>query len=186
MKRIILFLFGIAFFAMNSNAQWGVKTGYAMSKSTGRDARFMPAFYVGGFYDIKASEHFYIQPQLLFSAEGSKYRKGGTTYMTTHAYFAELPVLASYRIDLCKNSRLNFNVGPYISLGLFGKTKHGQIEENTFQSGIERVDYGIKFGVDYEVGHLVYSLMYKQGLQSFDIYGKGKSIGLSAGIGYKF
>lgn len=186
MKRITLLIFILTSIVIDANAQFGVKAGYSMSKSTEKDGSFLPGFYVGGLYDIKVSKSFYIQPQLLFSSEGTKYKQGSNTYLTEHAYFAELPVLASYRVYLNNNSSFNFNLGPYASVGLFGKTKHGSIKENTFQSGVERVDYGIKAGIDYEMNHLIYSISYKQGLQDFDIYGKGKTLNLSVGIGYKF
>lgn len=67
---------------IDANAQFGVKAGYSMSKSTGKDGSFLPGFYVGGLYDIKVSKSFYIQPQLLFSSEGTKYKFGSNTYMT--------------------------------------------------------------------------------------------------------
>lgn len=184
MKRITLLIFILTSIVIDANAQFGVKAGYSMSKSAGKDGSFLPGFYVGGLYDIKVSKSFYIQPQLLFSSEGTKYKQGNNTYMTQHAYYAELPILASYRVYLRNNSSFNFNLGPYAALGLFGKTTYGNIKENTFGPGVDRPDYGFVAGIDYEANHLVYSLSYKQGIEDF--FEKTKSHCLSVGIGYKF
>ena len=171
-------------------AQVVVEGGYNMTKLTGSMYRFLPGFYLGAGYDMKVNDCFYISPKLLFASNGTITNLGNDVKTTSHVYMLELPILASFRMNVSEVGKIHFNVGPYIGLGLFGKSKVKQdgktiMSGNTLQHGDKRFDYGFRFGVAYEQNNFIYSLNFKQSITDDDLW-NSKSLGLSAGVGYRF
>lgn len=189
MKKLLL---GLALVLVSTfcRAQIVVEGGYNMTKLCGSEYRFLPGFYLGGGYDAKVNDSFYISPKLLFASNGTNDNIAAGVKVTVHVYMLELPVLASFRMNVSDVGKIHLNVGPYIGLGLFGKTKvkvDGKTltSENTLEHGAKRFDYGARVGVAYEQNRFIYSINFKQSVTDKDIW-NSKSIGLSAGIGYKF
>ena len=69
-KVLILVLTVLSVFPVAAQNRWGVTGGLGWSFSCADNADFdgaRPGFYLGGLYDVKLSEQWYFQPQLLFT-----------------------------------------------------------------------------------------------------------------------
>lgn len=76
-KQILLCML-LACFILPASAQnsWGIVGGGLFSKSLSRDARFSLGGYAGGMYDVHVKNSWYVQPQLLFTYEEFRSKKG--------------------------------------------------------------------------------------------------------------
>ena len=123
MKKVLLLFIAIVAVGVTANAQqFGVKAGVNFSNininsqgvSASADGR--TSFYVGGLVDFTISDKLHIQPEVLYSAEGSKNSDiriiwGGEEAVTK---IAKLPKKIS-----CKD----IIFGPKVSMAYISKTK---------------------------------------------------------------
>ncbi|HSN62455.1 MAG TPA: porin family protein [Ferruginibacter sp.] len=88
-------------------------------------------FGVGVLAEIKLSDKFSLRPSLSLLQKGVELKgteegDGGIGSVdfkiTNNLFYAELPVVATYNVDL-PNSKLFFGAGPSLGVGLFGKSK---------------------------------------------------------------
>lgn len=129
MKKNMLVAVTLLLATMTINAQttsFGIKGGanantfYLKTEGTGSDTRYSltkPGFHIGGIVDIKFSDHFSVQPQLLFVNKGGKITLSGNE---TEFNF--------YTIDVPINLLYNYNgffigAGPNFSVGVSAKGK---------------------------------------------------------------
>ena len=91
MKKIVLSIAAMLVFGF-ANAQdvrFGVKGGLNIATLTGdvQDASTKVGFHVGGFAEIKVSDKFAVQPELLFSTQGAKSDEEGklNLYLCKHS-----------------------------------------------------------------------------------------------------
>ena len=140
MKKIILTMaavFAVSFANAqdkkggSSDMKFGVKAGYLSSNFTGDfdggDAR--SSFYIGGLVDFAVSEKFHVQPELLYSMEGS-----GET--EENLDFIRIPVLAKYYVA----DSFSLQAGPQ-----FGFVAGGGLVKDLTKS----MDYGLAIGAGY-------------------------------------
>ena len=70
-KKVLAFVLTVlSVFPVAAQNRWGVTGGLGWSFSCTDKADFdgaRPGFYLGGLYDVKLSEQWYFQPQLLFT-----------------------------------------------------------------------------------------------------------------------
>jgi len=101
-----LFIAAIAVLAFGSaNAQetkFGVKAGLNFSNFTGdvENNSMKVGFHVGGLVNIKVSDKFSVQPELLYSGQGAKFDGG----VTVSADYLNIPVMANSRLSEFINS----------------------------------------------------------------------------------
>ena len=72
MKAKLLFLmslFMIVVFSAAAQNRWGVVGGVNLSTTSAKGFKWRAGGYVGGLYDIRLSESWYIQPQLILTYE---------------------------------------------------------------------------------------------------------------------
>ncbi|WGH75976.1 porin family protein [Tenacibaculum tangerinum] len=78
---ILILFFSISINSQNTKMQFGIKSGINMSKYTPElnventrlaDYQRKIGFYIGGYTNIKISQKFKIQPEILFSSQGTK------------------------------------------------------------------------------------------------------------------
>ncbi|MCD7923773.1 MAG: PorT family protein [Bacteroides sp.] len=204
MMRIKLFLVSLVTLCLMATTtfaqnRWGIMGGGLMSKSTVDGSYFRGGGYIGGLYDIKVSDSWFIQPQLLFNYE--EYRTDGAKYVSSHTDFyskfsVDLPVMASFNVAIGSHTNLRINAGPYISMALFGRERAACIKgpENLPHVGLgtwgmsvgDRITYGVKGGLSLETKHFFYSVDCKYSLNKHQLFQDGHGLTLSAGIGYKF
>ncbi len=99
MKKIILSAFAVMAFGF-ANAQevkFGAKAALNVASLTGDvvdDASSLIGFQVGGFAEIKLSDKFAIQPELLYSTQGANSDDFGNLELG----YINIPVMAKYYV----------------------------------------------------------------------------------------
>ena len=179
MKKIILTV--AAVFALSfANAQdkggssemkFGVKAGYLSSNiNSDLDTDPRSSFYIGGLVDFAVSEKFHVQPELLYSMEGTGDDGGKLDYL-------RIPIMAKYYVA----DGLNIQAGPSIGFVAGGDDLAKEVTTST--------DFGLGFGAGYELSSgLFFDARYNLGLSNIsDVDGfDAKTTSLNIGLGYRF
>lgn len=146
MKRIILpimacMLFG---FVNAQSTRFGVKGGLNISNFTGyqEDVKSLAGFHIGGFAEIKAGKKFAIQPEFLFSTQGTTIEGyNGDSNTSVKVNYLNIPILAKYYIT----DAFSVEAGPQIGFLLSAKSR-GEDINDLFKS----TDYGLNLGIGYD------------------------------------
>lgn len=200
----------VAVLGMNSadaQVKFGVKAGPQLTNIVGddfEDSEMKFGFNVGGYANIRFSEAFAFQPELLYSMQGTKYSDSETETIlgeeVTYDYdskvnlsYIQIPLMMKwYAYD-----GLNFEFGPQVGFNVAAKydteqtitTSEGSITEQ--QDGdiedAETVDFGLNIGAGYELPMgLNFGIRYGLGLTDVVKDVDGKNSVFSLGIGYTF
>nr|WP_209565403.1 porin family protein [Flavobacterium sp. 1355] len=139
MKKIILCAIAIMAFGFTNaqKARFGVKGGLNIATIGGaNDANSLIGFQLGGFAEINVWKKLYIQPELLFSAQGAKFDGYyGERDYTVNLNYINVPVLAKYYIT----KQFSVEAGP--QLGLLVSSENIEDEKS--------VDVGFNLGAGY-------------------------------------
>ena len=206
MKKIILtvaavFAFG---FANAQETKFGVKGGVNFANLSGdiEDNSTKVGFNVGSFVEIKISDKFSLQPELLFSTQGTKEEYSETFNGTTINYdsklnlsYLNIPVMAKFYVA----DKFSLEAGPQIGFLLSAKTKtevtdgtNSSSEEEDFKDNVESTDFGLNFGAGYDfTSNLSAGFRYNLGLSNVAKTEAGddtkiKNTVLSVSLAYKF
>ncbi len=121
MKKLsiaIVMIFGISqlMVAQEQGIKFGAKAGLNLANMSGdvEDNSMKVAFHLGGMAEIKISETFSIQPELLYSAQGAKFSDG-----TLALNYLVLPIMAKYTVA----ENFTVEVGPQFGYLLSAKAK---------------------------------------------------------------
>ncbi|WP_420553384.1 porin family protein [Tenacibaculum aiptasiae] len=174
MRKLTLLVTFVLFSSISYAQKFGIKAGLNVSKlkvklpSTSGNTDERISFYVGGLVDIKVKEKFHIQPEFLFSSEGSKdYRVD----------FVNIPIMLKYFVI----KALNIQVGPQLGYILSAETG---------KSSLKSASFGLNGGLGYELKDgLFFEARYNHGLSNFVESGVGPefySRPFQLGLGYKF
>ncbi|RYY17756.1 MAG: PorT family protein [Chitinophagaceae bacterium] len=143
MKKILFFAAMLTSAAAFSQGfQLGVKGGINISNYTGGDIEnsALVGFHGGVIVGLQLGDHFSIQPEALFSAQGAKIRGISNNEEKFKVSYINLPVLAKYR----------FNGGFYIEAGpQVGFKLDESIPDNTIENFAEDLDLSIAAGLGY-------------------------------------
>lgn len=134
---------------------FGVRAGLNVSAISGQyssseslDLKARAGFQVGGVADIQIFNGFYVQPGLFLTTRGARYKDSYVEDDYKEEYkesyrplYLQVPVLASFRIDVSPSVGLQVNVGPYFAVGLGGKVKEIYTETDGGQTDTEKYDY---------------------------------------------
>lgn len=183
------------------NAQevtYGVKGGLNVAKLIGGEKGFdaRGGFHIGGFVEIKISEKFYIQPELLFSQQGTKGTftefDGWQIYeleVTAKYDYLNIPIMGKFAVT----KEFSLLAGPQIGFLISAKQKV-EVESTSLEidvkDGLKKLDLGINFGAGYDfTNNLFAEVRYNLGLREIGkeaevLVGKNGVIQIS--IGYKF
>ena len=176
-----------------SNAQetrFGVKGGLNLSNFTGEaNNKIRASFHVGGFAEIKVIERLAIQPELLYSSQGARYRVDGTSD-SGRAYkldYINIPVLAKFYVT----KEFTVEAGPQIGFLVSAKD-----EDQDIKDAFKGTDYGFNFGAGYNfTDNISVGLRYTVGISSlidrdYDDFGSyfdsSKNSNLQLSLAYKF
>ena len=149
-----------------SNAQetkFGVKGGLNLTNLTGdvEGTSSLIGFHVGGFAEIKLTDKFAIQPELLFSTQGAKIEE--TFFDESYEYdtklnYLNIPVLAKFYVT----EAFSVEAGPQLGVLLSAK-QDGEDVKDFYKS----VDFGFNVGAGYNfTENLSVGLRYTIGLSS--------------------
>lgn len=193
MKKIIL---TVAVFTIGFvNAQevkYGAKAGLNFANLTGdvEDVSMKIGFNVGGFAEIKVSDKFSVQPELLYSTQGAKSEEsfeGETIESEWNLSYLNIPIMAKYYVS----EKFSLEAGPQIGFLLGSKVKVESIEVD-FKDNTESIDFGLNIGSAYDfTENLFAGLRYNIGLsnvaktESGDDTKINNSV-ISLSLGYRF
>ena len=204
MKKVILNLglaFIISMFAINVNAQirGGIKadanvSNFILSDMDNTESKLGFGASLGGFVKFEFSEHFALQPELLFHFKSSTTEVVGIEN-DYRFWGAEVPVYVLGQWGM-GNGKFYAGVGPYFGLGFSAKYDNVDLDlykknDITDESILQRCDFGFGAMLGYEFGNRIQiNAGYKIGI--IDALDAGKDDAsmlpqaISLGIGYRF
>jgi opacity protein-like surface antigen len=193
MKKIILAAIAVMAFGLTNAQQtrFGIKGGLNLSTVVGGDVdntKTLVGFHVGGFAEIHVVEKFFIQPELLFSAQGTKFDGDFGNDGDVKLNYLNIPVLAKYYIV---DKKFSVEAGPQLGVLLSAKAEGTDIKDLT-----RSVDFGFNLGAGYSfTDNLSVNLRYTIGLSPLsdkdidsenEYYDSAKNSNLALSLAYKF
>lgn len=185
-----------------AQVKFGVTAGPSFSSVTSKvngdkeTSKLMTGLRAGLTVDIPLADEFYVQPSLLYVGKGGNDEVLGVD-LKTRLHYIELPINFMYKPEVGAGN-LFIGLGPYIAMGLGGKTEivdNGNAVSRDIEWGdengqLKRMDAGANFQVGYEfpmgfnVGLFTdLGLVNIQGGDNDNSF-KNTSFGLT--VGYKF
>ncbi len=194
MKKILVIAFGTFLFpTAKSNAQVYVQGGLNLaniSNSTSGSVdnnKDLTTFSAGLLFRSNSSGALSVESGLLLDGRGSKVQSGfGDTYykVTFNPWYLELPVNLIVRVPLGSGPNIFFSGGPYVAMGIAGKSKFeghlgdisgSQTENIKFSSDdpttddqayskLKRYDYGLNIGAGVDLKAIILKVNYGYGL----------------------
>lgn len=189
----------------DAQVKFGIKAGPQLTNLVGNDdfdGESKIGFNVGGYANIRISEQFAFQPEVLYSMQGSKMEYtedlGIATYEVEDKMklsYINIPLMVKwYAYD-----GLNFEFGPQVGFNVSAKAESERRLVNgesdpTFETSlegdiddIETVDFGLNIGAGYELPNgLNFGLRYGLGLTEIVKDSDLKNSVFSLGVGYSF
>lgn len=173
MKKVFLMFLAIIVCGVTKaqNSSLGIRAGLNISKVNEKvdgyatDYKNKVGYRLGIILDSRICENFYFQPGLYFTSLGAKLEVSDEK-VTVNLHYLQLPILASYRIELTDQMKVHLNAGPYVAVGLAGKQKADGIKVNAFsdEGGLNRFDAGLSFGTGLSINKFYFGLGYDLGL----------------------
>lgn len=190
MKKLVLIAIA-AFGAMQANAQLSInpEVGVNFAQTNANGDKFLTGLKAGAVADIDIAKGFYIQPGLLYSMKGWKAEGLGATSKVQLNYL-EIPLSLGYRYDFGNAGGIFATAGPYLGIGLNGKstaTVAGISADVDMKAGkdFERLDWGMNLSVGYISPIGVY-IRGQYGMGFSNVYSNTKNRVLGVSIGYAF
>jgi hypothetical protein len=155
---------------VKSHIRFGIKGGINLSTFAGLEETFdlinevqgtklksenKIGFHIGLIGQLNMTDRFILQPELLFSLQGDKGKKGYALF-TDDLYYLQLSVPLVYKIDVLSRMII-LGTGPYLAYGIAGS-------ENTFDAGIKKFDYGFTFLGGVQFGKIQITCAYDLGM----------------------
>lgn len=202
MKKIILSAVAVLAFGF-TNAQdvkFGLKTGLNISNVTGdlEGTSSKTGLFFGGLAEIKISDKFSFQPELLFSSVGAKVVDSDIAYnyKSEDKYilsYLNVPLMAKFYVA----DKFSLEAGPQLGFLLSAKSKYSINDDGYKESGTEDLkdevssfDFGFNFGTSYDfTDNISAGVRYSVGLSNvFKDMGafKAHNSNLAFALAYKF
>lgn len=190
MKKIILttvviLTFGFVNAQDKKEMSFGIKGGLNISSITnvsGLNTSSLIGFHVGVFGEFMLGDEFAIQPELLYSTQGTRLDDGVSKEDFKLGYI-NIPVMVKYYVA----DAFSLELGPQI--GFLVSAKSGGVDVKDL---VEKTDFGLNFGAGYDfVENMTLGIRYNLGLtkiqKSLDLFpGESKNSVFSFSFGYKF
>ncbi len=158
MKKIIVTIAAVfAFGFVNAQeVKFGVKLGLNNPKISGDFAELGQTtkigFNLGGFAEIGISDKLFIQPELLFSTQGTNIKESEFLEKTKwNLNYLNIPLMAKYYVV----DKLSIEAGPQFGFLLSAKVKYTDSEYDESVSldvkeGFKSIDFGFNIGGGYD------------------------------------
>ncbi|PHK29512.1 hypothetical protein VF13_40135 [Nostoc linckia z16] len=147
MKKVLLSAVALLAFGFAAQAQegtrFGVKAGanFATLGGDAPNASTLTGFHVGALAELKVSEMFSVQPEVLFSMQGAKFEFAGQSADWKLNYI-NVPIMAKYYVI----EGLSIEAGPQIGF-LMSADAEGEDVKDAYKS----IDFGIAGGLAYDL-----------------------------------
>lgn len=151
MKKYILYSVVFLFLGQLAMAQTkgiGIRFGYNFANLSGdiQQNETLTAFHVGAFTDFKLRDCLFLQPELMFSVQGSAFSYGDDELSESDTdlkiSYLNIPVLLSYHYT----EKLSFTGGPQIGVLMGAKDSGKDIIDN-----VAPYDIALSLGLAYKV-----------------------------------
>ncbi len=163
MKKIILVAVAIFFFGYTNaqEAKFGIKAGLNLSNwagdTDGLDIQSKAGLNIGGFVAIKLSDKITLQPELLYSMEGTKVNNFQFDYQGS-IYYVDASFNLSYinvplMMKFYPTEKFNLEAGPQVGFLVSAKTVakvNGNKGDDNVKDSFESVNFGLNFGAAYD------------------------------------
>ncbi len=215
MKKITLSILAFGAFILTAQAQipevkneskdirFGVKAGLNLANITNaEEGKVRPNFHIGGVVEFTINDKFSIQPELIYSRQGSKATMDifemGTNISADAVMkldYINIPVMAKYYLaegfSIQVGPQVGFLVGSEMdvevsAMGMTVKTSENIKEE------VNSVDFGVNFGLGYELPiGVFFDARYNLGItkvnsESFEDMKNSQNSVFQLSVGYKF
>ena len=155
MKKILfLSVFTAAAFIGQAQIKFGIKAGANFSKFSGDDAKyggaspkFRTGFAGGGLVNIGLNEMFSVQPEVLYSMEGTMYKESGAKLIFKNDYI-NVPVLLQYN----NPSGVYAETGPQIGFLMSAKMSDGDNSVDA-KDGFKKINFSWGLGAGYKLSN---------------------------------
>ena len=210
MKKVLLSTVAIMVFGFmsaqevvkstTSDVKFGAKGGVNFANLAGDDAgdaSMFVGFNVGFFVEIPVTDKLIIQPELLYSAQGSKSEGplviDGNLYdvkATMKLNYINVPVIFKYKVV----EKFSIEAGPYVGFLTSAKIKvdvdgYGSATED-MKDLVKSTDFGLALGMNYEFSDIIFAnARFQGGLTQIGDTGAGDDIKNSVfqlGLGFRF
>lgn len=169
---------------MSGEVKFGPKAGMNIASLTEDGAKSLIGFHVGGFAEIMISDKFAVQPEVLYSMQGAKYKVEGVDVDFNLDYIS-IPVMAKYFAA----EGFSIEAGPQISFVTRAEMS-GAGETVDVKDFANSTDFGLNFGLGYSLPMgVMFSGRYNLGLSDTVKDNPGDAVKNSVfqlSVGYKF
>lgn len=184
-----------------ANIKFGAKGGINFANLAGDDAdgaKMFVGFNAGFFIEIPVADKLVFQPEILYSAQGSKSEGplfvDGSVYNVEATFkfnYINIPLLFKYEIA----DKFSLEAGPYVgfltSAKLKAKIQGVGSETIDAKDMLKSTDFGIAIGMNYEFTDVIFAnARYQSGLTEIgDADGNNNDIKNSVfqiGLGFRF
>ena len=180
-----------------SEVKFGAKGGINLANIVGDDAgdaNMFVGFNAGFFVEIPVTDKLIFQPEILYSAQGSKSEgiiDGYNVDATLKFNYINIPLMFKYQVA----DKFSLEAGPYVGFLVSAKVK---AEVSGFGSATEdakdlfkSTDFGLGLGMNYEFSDVIFAnARYQAGLTEIgDSEAGGNSVKNSVfqiGLGFRF
>ncbi len=217
MKAVVKFL--LLFFAMIVSAQsmaqtFGIRAGLNMSNmlmkndegTTSEDFKMNPGFHAGPVMEISLNDMFSFETGIMVETKGFRVSQESNEFEYSgklNLLYADVPITAKAKFTVGE-AKIFGMLGPYVGVGLKGKSKYEitfggetEIETEVVEWGgdpenddFKRIDLGAVAGAGVEISSIRLSVSYGYGLANITSYTEGgnkvKNRMLSFSAGYMF
>ena len=183
-----------------SKTKFGAKGGINLANIVGDDAgdaNMFVGFNAGFFVEIPVTDKLTIQPEILYSAHGSKSEGplviDGSLYdvkATMKLNYINIPVMFKYNVV----EKFSLEAGPYVGFLTTAKMKvdvdgYGSATED-MKDLVKSTDFGVALGMNYDFSDVIFAnVRYQGGLTQIGDTGEGDNIKNSVfqlGLGFRF
>jgi hypothetical protein len=129
--------------SLSAQTNFGLKAGYnsaGVQVSNSEDWESKSGFHAGGLAHIHVSEHFAVQPELVFSTQGGKIADDNSLNLN----YLNVPVLLQYMV----NDGFRLQTGPQIGFLVSAEREIGNVEIDV-DDVYDAVDFSWSFGAGY-------------------------------------
>ena len=180
---VAVFAFG---FANAQETKFGIKAGLNLANVTGdaEDNSSRLSFHLGGFAEIKLTDKFALQPELVYSAQGTKIDVTGSEDLVYDLAYVNIPVMAKFYAT----KQFSLEAGPQIGFLTSAKMKYDGDSEDV-KDNFETTDFGFNFGAGYNfTENISAGLRYNLGLSNIadSTSSEINNSVWSLSVGYKF
>ncbi|MBS1535606.1 MAG: PorT family protein [Bacteroidetes bacterium] len=155
MKRIFVVLFVtcslLTVQAQKSKREEGIKLGIKGGLNASNlmgdveDQGMRTSIHLGLLAEIIVNDKFSVQPELLYSGQGSTYTGDIPGFSRTKLDYVTLPVLAKFKLV----NNLSLEAGP--QLGFLVSAKNKTNNSNDKIDGVKTLDFSVGAGLEYEL-----------------------------------